>query len=261
MSTEQTSFTALLETAVSTPGTISSAYRSFHNYSLGNQLLAMMQCHERELPLGPIATFPGWKDKGRFVKRGEKAISLCMPITIKAKGQTDDDDPAVFTRFVYKRRWFVLAQTDGAAYQPDPIPDWDATTALAALDVSETSFEGSNGNVMGYAREREIAISPLNPNPHKTRFHELAHILLGHTAEGQQDELAITPRNQRELEAECVALLCCEALGLPGADESRGYIQTWWGQGNPVPEKSAQKILKTADQILKVGTADPGARS
>ena len=57
----------------------------------------------------------------------------------------------------------------------------------------------------------------------------------------------------RELEAECVALLCCEALGLPGAEESRGYIQTFWGQGNPVPEKSAQRIMKTADQILKAG--------
>ena len=38
-------------------------------------------------------------------------------------------------------------------------------------------------------------------------------------------------------------------------DESRGYIQRWWGQGNPIPEKSAQAVLKVADRILKAGAA------
>ena len=52
-----------------------------------------------------------------------------------------------------------------------------------------------------------------------------------------------------------MALLCCAALDLPGADESRGYIQSWWGQGNEIPERSAQRILKVADQVLKAGTS------
>ena len=39
--TEQTAFAHLLEKAVSEPGTVSSAYRTFHNYPLGNQLLAV----------------------------------------------------------------------------------------------------------------------------------------------------------------------------------------------------------------------------
>ena len=42
--------------------------------------------------------------------------------------------------------------------------------------------------------------------------------------------------------------------------ECRGYIQNWWGQGHEIPERSAQRILKTADQILKAGT-DQGVRS
>ena len=45
------------------------------------------------------------------------------------------------------------------------------------------------------------------------------------------------------------------ALELPGAPYSRGYIQAYWGAGNPIPERSAQRILKAADQILKAGTA------
>ena len=88
----------------------------------------------------------------------------------------------------------------------------------------------------------------------KTRFHELAHILLGHTAEGEQTDSEIMPRSLRECEAESVALLCCAALDLPGVAECRGYVQHWWGQGQEIPERSAQRILKVADQILKAGT-------
>jgi hypothetical protein len=109
-----------------------------------------------------------------------------------------------------------------------------------------------------FACERSIAISPLNPLGlgHKTRFHELAHVLLGHTAESVQADSEITPRNLRECEAEAVALLCCAALDLPGVECCRGYIQSWWGQGNAIPERSARRVLKTADQILKAGTTE-----
>src|SRR5215217_9316051 len=125
--------------------------------------------------------------------------------------------------------------------------------ALHSLEVTEIPFEVLDGNVMGYARGRSIAVSPLNPMPHKTTFHELAHVLLGHTAEGDQNDGELTPRNLRECEAESVALLCCAALDLPGVEFSRGYIQSWVGSGNPIPERSAQRILKVADEILKAG--------
>jgi len=35
-------------------------------------------------------------------------------------------------------------------------------------------------------------------------------------------------------------------------DNCRGYIQGWL-QGDSIPEKSAQKIFRVADQILKAG--------
>ena len=156
-------------------------------------------------------------------------------------------------RFVYRARWFVLAQTEGDALPEPSLPTWDAEQARATLDIAEIPFEHTDGNTMGYARERSIAVNPLNPLPHKTRFHELAHVLLGHTAEGTQADSEVTPRNLRECEAESVALLCCAALALPGQDECRGYIQSWWGQGNAIPEKSAHAVLKVADRILKAG--------
>ena len=249
------SFSDLLRSAVTDPGILSKAYRQFHAYSLGNQLLAWSQCLARGIQPGPMATFPRWKELGRHVRKGEKALTLCQPVTVKRPPQTDNPaDPDVFVRFTYRPKWFVLAQTDGAEPPPVSMPTWDAVRALTALGVAEVPFDATNGNVLGFARDRSIAINPVNPMPHKTRFHELAHVLLGHTAEGVQAHSEITPRSLRECEAESVALLCLAALNLPGSEECRGYIQAWWGSGNPIPERSAQRILKAADQILKAGS-------
>jgi hypothetical protein len=122
--------------------------------------------------------------------------------------------------------------------------------------VVEVSFDATNGNVLGFARNRSIAINPVNPMPHKTRFHELAHVLLGHTSAGPLNDGDVTPRDLRECEAEAVALLCLAALDLPGIEHCRGYVQHWWGHGNPIPERSAQRILKVADQILKARSTE-----
>jgi hypothetical protein len=189
------------------------------------------------------------------VKRGEKAIVLCRPVTVK-RASTDengDHDTVAVTRFVYTPRWFVLAQTEGEPVPEPPMPTWSKDRAFTTLNITEVPFDAP-GNVLGFARGRGIAINPVNPMPWKTRFHETAHVALSHTAEGiEQRDDDQTARNVRELEAEGVALLCCAALGLPGVEFSRGYIQLWWGRGNPIPERSAQKILKCADKILKAG--------
>ena len=65
----------------------------------------------------------------------------------------------------------------------------------------------------------------------------------------------LSPRSLREVEAEAVALVCLEALGLQGAEHCRGYIQHWNERcgAEPIPERSAQRIFKAADQILKAG--------
>src|SRR4030095_4995087 len=102
-------------------------------------------------------------------------------------------------------------------------------------------------------KQRSIAVSPLAQLPHKTLFHELAHVILGHTSEADFSDTERTPKNLREVEAEAVALLCCEALDLEGAEFCRGYIQNWLKGDAAIPEKNAQKILKAADQILKAG--------
>lgn len=252
--TETVNFAALLESATTTPGTVSAAYTAFHTYSMGNMLLAFGQCMAREIPLGPIASFNRWKELGRHVSKGSKAIELCMPITCKRTVETEDGaDDATFTRFVFKRNWFVLAQTEGEAYDAPMPADWDRARALEALDVTEIPFTMIDGNCQGFARGRQIAVSPVAANPLKTTFHELAHVIIGHTTETELRDDERTPRDIREVEAEATAMLVCAALQLPGLDEACGYIQHWYGAGQPIPEASARRIFKAADQILKAG--------
>jgi|ERR1043165_140158 hypothetical protein len=240
----------LLVEAVSKPGLLLAAYSAFHNYSIGNQVLALVQCQQRGIRPGPLSTFPGWKEKSRFVRKGERALTLCMPVTVKAKDLAGNDE--AYTRFIYRPRWFVLSQTEGQDIEPTLPPTWEKMKALAALNITETPFELLDGNTQGYAKGRSVSVSPLAALPHKTLFHELAHVTLGHTAEGQTHDGEHTPRSLREAEAEAVALILCETLQLPGAEFCRGYIQNWL-RGDVIPERSAQKIFHAADVIIKAG--------
>ena len=249
-------FENLLKKAVNEPGTVSKAYQAFHNYSLGNQIAAMFQCGQKGIDLGPINTFKKWGDMGRKVKKGEKAIFLCMPVTAKKKTEdkeTGEEKESCFTLFVWRPRWFVLSQTEGDEPTLETPPEWTYGKALAALEIHEVPFTMPDGNCQGYASKQEIAINPLGAHRLKTTFHELAHIVLGHCKENQMQDGDQTPRDLREAEAECVAMVLCEVLDLPGTDLSRDYIQGWYGTGHAIPEKSARKIFAAANKILKAG--------
>src|SRR5947209_3264593 len=52
--TTPANWTLLLQEAVSQPGLIHSAYTVFHQYSFGNQVLALVQCQQRGLEPGPL---------------------------------------------------------------------------------------------------------------------------------------------------------------------------------------------------------------
>lgn len=256
----------LLVEAITKPGTVSAAYSAFHTYSIGNQMAAYWQCLARGIAPGPLCTFPGWLAKGRAVIKGQKAIVLCQPVTFKQKASDptapEDTSEGIRTFFKWSPKWFALSQTQGDDFQHMATsPQWNRSQALEALAVSEKPFDLMNGNVQGYAEAQSIAINPVALFPHKTTFHEIAHVVLGHTKEAQgvaagtlsDDER--TPKTLREVEAETVALILCETLSLPGCPESRAYIQGWMSNhgGQEIPEKSAQRIFKAADAILKAG--------
>lgn len=267
---------ALLVEAVEKPGVISKAYSTFWNYSVGNQFAALFQCMIRGIEPGPIHTYKGWQELGRQVKKGEKAITLTLPVTVtdksrvtgQAEGPSSDESTEIVAAppkrkiFVERPNWFVLSQTDGKPYEPLQIPEWDEAQALRALLIGRISFRHVDGNCQGYATLRQVAVSPIAFLPHRTLFHEIGHVVLGHTEESRTmaDSDERTPRDIREVEAECVAMICSESLGLPGAEFSRGYIQHWL-RNQSIPEKSVHRIFTAADAILRAGrpTSDGSA--
>ena len=191
MQQNQPQWSAMLADAVNKPGVLSSAYSAFHDFSIGNQMLAWSQMTTREIPIGPVATFKDWQALGRQVRRGEKAIELVMPITINRKDEAGEKTGESFTVFAMKPRWFALSQTDGEDYAHEAkTPAWDAAKALAALEIEEIPYAMADGNCQGYAKGSEIAINPVAALPHKTRFHEIAHVVLGHTKEHAMQDVA-----------------------------------------------------------------------
>jgi N-terminal domain of anti-restriction factor ArdC len=187
-------FAKLLTEALNMPGKLSDCYRMFHNYSFGNQILAMMQVGAE-----PINTYNGWQMLNRQVKKGAKAIELCMPFTIKRDKNDPDSDS--FQAFGYRRNWFGLSQTEamtgnGTYELPKAIP-FNKARVLNSLVITEEPFAISNGNTQGYCHEMTLAINPVAKFPLKTLWHEIAHIMLGHT-EQRMAETAVLPRNIKE---------------------------------------------------------------
>ena len=258
MTTQNIQWSEYLKEAVEQEGILSSCYSVFHDYSIGNQLLAYYQLKARDLPLAPIASYKKWQSLGRQVKKGQKAISLLLPITVKQKDENGEETGKVFRLFKEKANWFSLDQTEGEDFIAPTIEGWDADKALKNLEITQIEFEHTNGNCQGYATGRSIAINPVAALPHKTRFHELAHVVLGHTTEGTLEDTPVTEKSIREVEAESVAYILCKVLNLKGDIESRGYIQNWLQDGE-ISDKSAQKIFSAADKILKAGKGEQNA--
>lgn len=255
----------LLRAAVEKPGRTLEAYTAFHNYSFGNALLALEQCIRRNLQPGPLNTYRGWLEKKRQVRKGEKGITLCMPMPFKRDAQADDaqDETAgsqTCYAFRFRAYWFVLAQTEGEETYIPPIPGFDIETALRNLNITRAPFDEMNGNIQGFADGRAIAINPLAALPHKTTFHEIAHIVLGHTTTERLVDSEQTSRHIREVEAESVALICCETIGIEGAELCCGYIQHWLKTAKEIPNQSAARIFAAVSSILKAGTPTAGSQ-
>lgn len=179
-------WSALFHEALTQPGLLSDAYRQFHRYSAGNAMLIALQAMFRGLQLSPVASFKGWLNKGYAVKKGEKALSMVMPVTVSSRSQTDDepDTPvltvsveplstppgkksggATHTVFMLRRNWFLLSQVEpGPDVQPLEVPTtpvWSLDHAAQTLGIPLLPFEMMNGNCQGYARRDGIAINPL----------------------------------------------------------------------------------------------------
>lgn len=238
----------LLETALTAPGHISDVYTRFHNYSFMNQILLLSQG-----VLEPVATYNRWQDMDRQVLKGSKAYGIVRPIIIEKKNEAGDVEERI-KRYKVVKALFGISQTEGKELPPAEPIGWDLDTAHQNLDIRRGPFESLNGNMQGYSFGREYALNPVAGNPTKTTFHELGHIVLGHTTDEELEEYQ-AHRGVKEFQAEATSYLTMNELGVldeTAASESRGYVQSWLGGERP-EDVAIREVFVATDTILKAG--------
>jgi hypothetical protein len=252
----------LLDEALTAPGNLGNVYSRFHDYSITNMMLFMMQ-GIRE----PVASASRWKQLGRPVTDWKARKEVIVPVFAKEPPPPEDEPieekrerVARLIGFKAVRAVFPLSATDGPMLEPQLTPGWDLQTALTKLGVREVPFHQIDGNMQGWSKGLEMGINPVAVNRNKTVMHELGHIVLGHTLPEHHAEYVLH-RGVSEFQAEAAAYLVMNELELlddETAGHSRGYIRHWLGEEQP-PDKAIQQVFRAADAILRAGRIEPTA--
>ena len=222
----------------------------FHDYSFGNVMLIVSQKPDATR----VAGFNSWKQMNRFVKKGEKGIVIIAPMLIKPKEAESEEERLLRFKAVYV---FDISQTDG-----EPLPEFarvggnpnghtDRLKDLVAAQGITLEYADSLAGAMGLSHGGRIEIlSGLTPaEEFAVLAHELAHELL-HRGERRKQ----TSKTVRETEAEAVAFVVCQAIGLDAATQASDYIQLYNGDKDTLAE-SLDYVQKTAAEIIAAITA------
>jgi N-terminal domain of anti-restriction factor ArdC len=237
------------------------AIARFHNYSFGNIMLIALQKPQAS----NVAGIRTWNSLGRFVKKGEKGIMILAPMVGRKMQRTEE----IATQF----------ESQNTADDRKAEPQLYGFRAVYVFDVTQT--EGKDlpvltevqGDVSGY-RERLVKfvesqkvtlnyserIAPakglsfggkitlltgMQPaEEFSTLVHEIAHEIL-HRGERR----TLTTKQVRETEAEAVAFVVCQSVGLQTGTASTDYIQLWRGDAELLQE-SLEVVQRTAAVIL-----------
>ena len=227
------------------------ALSRFHDYSFGNVMLIVSQNPDATR----VAGFRTWKKLGRWVKKGEKGIVIIAPLVGKKRDAPEDEGRSVCGfRAVYV---FDLSQTDGeplpelASTQGDPGPHTDRLKAFVASRgielLYEPDLEGALGKSSGGTIRLVQDLDP--PKEFEVLVHEVAHELLHHN-NGRRP-----PKVVRETEAEAVAAVVSQAVGLQATEAASDYIQLYDGSQETLAD-SLHHIQHAAAAIL--AALEPG---
>jgi antirestriction protein ArdC len=230
----------------------------FRQYSFNNTLLILIQCPTATR----VASYRKWLEVGRQVRKGEKGLQIFAPMT--RKREDADGKERTYVSGFRLVSVFDVAQTDGDALPEDPAapvlldgeaPEGllDALSAIVADAGYTLRFGPSEHGENGYTRPSDKIIQVTEglsaAQTAKTLIHEVAHMLL-HTDDKVLTEDALLHRNVAEIEAESVAHIVSEVHGLPTDAYSVPYVAGWSNGKTEVIAATADRVLKTAKQIL-----------
>ncbi len=227
----------------------------FHSYSFGNILEIARQKPDATRVAGMYA----WNQLGRKVKKGEKGIRILAPMigTRKKKNPEPKKDPTATHKPVivgFRSAYvFDVSQTEGAelpqfsAKVTGPVGEYRERLieCIAAQGIA-LEFKESIAPALGMSYGGHIAILPGQEPAEEfsTLVHELAHEML-HKAERR----TATTKTVRETEAEAVAFVVSQTIGLNAGRASADYIHLYHGNAALLAE-SLEVIQKTSALIL-----------
>ena len=256
----------------------------FHHYSYRNTLLILLQCPDATL----VAGFHAWKQKfHRHVKKGETGICILAPMAYKYKKESKKQDQEVVilepesedTKHTKKAeqseeleeksgqrivgfrvvRVFDVTQTEGKELPQlgvdeltGAVTDYEVLIqALLMVSPMPVSFIEIESGAKGYCNvtKRVIAIQKdmSQLQTVKTMIHEIAHAML----HADNDKVERKDAGTREVEAESIAYVVCQYLGLDTSDYSFAYL-IGWSSGRQMPElrASLHTIQTTAADLI-----------
>jgi DNA primase len=236
----------------------------FRQYSFNNTMLILIQCPTATR----VASYKQWAAMGRQVRKGEKGLQIFAPMMRKREDEKTGEEKRYVSGFRLVST-FDVSQTDGDALPEDParpvLLDGDSPEGLDAglLKIANEngyllrfgpSTRGENGYTSPSEKMIQISEGLSDAQRTKTLIHEVAHMLL-HCDDKALTEDALLHRNVAEVEAESVAFIVAQAHGLDAESYTLPYI-AGWSNGKPeVVAATADRVLKTAKQILEVTEA------
>lgn len=230
----------------------------FYRYSVNNCILIMMQCPDASL----VAGYKKWQtDFKRQVKKGARAIRILAPTphkkTVEVKTADGISEEEVSWMSYRPVPVFDISQTEGEEIAAICKPLESAVkgfqslySKLVALSPVPVSF-GDTGAANGYYSDtmKAIVIKPdmSEAMTLKTTIHEVAHAML-HCKDGSE---AKATRQAKEVQAESVAYIVCNALGIDTSDYSFEYVASWSGEeDSDILVNSMNTIKSTATTLI-----------
>ena len=222
------------------------AMAQFRTYSLHNVMLIAAQCPEAT----KVAGFHAWRRLGRYVKKGEKGIRILAPMVLRRpaeEGKDQENDEIVRFKTVCV---FDVSQTDGEPLPTiseatgDPAEYTDRLKEMVRDRGISLQYSDKLGSAYGASSGGMITIKEgLSPaEEFSVLIHELAHEMLHHNSNKESKVV-------RETEAEAVAFVVCEAVGLDANNAANDYIQLYEGDKATLMG-SLQQIRDTSMEII-----------
>ena len=225
------------------------AMARFHRYSLYNVMLIASQRPDAT----HVAGFQTWKQLGRFVKKGTKGILIFAPIAPRNEAESDNGEEETERTVIRFRAVYVfdVADTDGT-----PLPEFgNAEGDPSCYTQRLRDFIASRGIKLEYSDAIYPAQGQCSPGkivllPGQSAAEEFATLAheTGHALLHGKERRCETTKTVRETEAEAVAFVVCEAVGLE-AQSSADYIHLYSGSKETLAE-SLEHVQRVGAEIL-----------